>query len=40
MKNFDFNDFMACCLGVIMVSIALLILSDVIRLVILMFFSK
>lgn len=40
MKNFDFNDFMACCLGTIMFSMALLILSGVIRLVILMFFSK
>lgn len=33
MKKFDYNDFMACCLGAIMFSIALLILSGVIRIV-------
>lgn len=35
MKNFDFSDF---CLNVIIGSIALLILSGVIRIVMLMFF--
>ena len=40
MKKIEFNDFMACCLGAIMFSLALLILSGAIRIVTLMFFSK